>query len=216
MFGIEIEPLIRAIGVLGIMGIIFAETGLLVGFFLPGDTLLFAAGLLANQGVIGLNIHILVLLLAIAAIVGNTVGYFFGKKIGRRIFKKPNALFFSHENLMRAEKFYEKYGPVTIILARFTPVVRTFAPVVAGVGNMRHQTFQLYNVLGGFLWVATITYLGFFAGDWLDAQGISVETLVMPVILAAIAFSLLSPLIHLLRDKESRKLFLKKLGLKKD
>ncbi len=215
MFGIEIEPLIRAIGVLGIMAIIFSETGLLVGFFLPGDTLLFAAGILTHQGTLGLNIHLLVLLLSLAAVAGNTVGYLFGKKIGRKIFKKPDALFFNHANLERSEKFYEKYGPVTIILARFTPVVRTFAPVVAGVGNMNYGIFQLYNVLGGLAWVASVTYIGFYGGAWLESHGVSVETLVMPVILLAILFSALSPLVHILRDKKARDMFLRKLRPKR-
>lgn len=215
MFGIEIEPMVRAIGVLGLAGIIFAETGLLVGFFLPGDTLLFSAGILAQQGVIDLNIHLLVLVLFAAAVAGNTVGYFFGQKVGPRIFKKPDALFFSHANVQRAEKFYKKYGALTIILARFTPVVRTFAPIVAGVGNMPLKTFQLYNVAGGLLWVASITYLGYFGGSFLEANNISVEALVVPILLAAVALTLLSPIIHILRDKEAREIFLKKIGIKK-
>lgn len=215
MFGIEIEPLIRAIGVLGIAGIIFAETGLFIGFFLPGDTLLFSAGILAQQGALDVNIHILVLILFIAAVVGNTVGYIFGQKVGPRIFKKPDALLFSHKNVERAEKFYEKYGALTIILARFTPVVRTFAPIVAGVGHMPVKTFQLYNILGGLLWVGSITYLGYFGGAFLEERGIDVEALVVPVILLAVLFTLFSPLIHIVRDKESRGILLKKLGIKR-
>lgn len=215
MFGIEIEPLIRAIGVLGILAIIFAETGLLVGFFLPGDTLLFAAGLLTHQGVLGVNVHLLVLLLVIAAVAGNSLGYYIGQKIGPRIFKKPDALFFNHENLNKAEKFYEKYGPITIILARFTPVVRTFAPVVAGVSKMDIKRFQFYNVFGGFLWIASITYLGYFGGAWLESNGIDVDALVLPVIALAVLLTLLSPMVHIIRDKEAREMFLKKLGLKK-
>lgn len=215
MFGIDIESLIRAIGVLGIAGIIFAETGLMIGFFLPGDTLLFAAGLLTHQGVMAVNIHMLVPLLTIAAVAGNTVGYAFGHKLGRKIFRKPDALFFNKDNLQKAEKFYKKYGPITIILARFTPVVRTFAPIVAGVGDMPYRTFQIYNVLGGLLWIASITYLGYYGGAWLEAQGLNVESLVMPVILAAVLFTLLSPLLHIIRDKESRDILLKKLGVKR-
>lgn len=215
MFGIEIEPLIRAIGVLGIAGIIFAETGLLAGFFLPGDTLLFAAGLMASQNVIGLDINLLVLVLLLAAVAGNTVAYAFGKKVGRRIFKKPDALFFNHANLQRAEKFYEKYGPATVLFARFVPVVRTFAPVVAGVGNMRHAIFQVHNVIGGFLWIASVTYLGYFGGSWLEARGISVDTLVLPVILLAVIISTLSPIVHILRTKEGRAMFMRKLRIKR-
>lgn len=215
MFGIEIEPLIRAIGVLGIIAIIFAETGLLVGFFLPGDTLLFAAGILTHQGVLGVNIHLLVLLLFVAAVAGNTLGYFFGKKVGPRIFKKPDALFFNHDNLQRAEKFYKKYGTITIILARFVPVVRTFAPVVAGVGSMPYKTFQTYNVIGGLLWIASVTYLGYYGGAWLESKGIDVDALVLPVIALAVLLTLLSPIVHIVRDKEAREIFLKKLGLRK-
>lgn len=215
MFGIEIEPLIRAIGVLGIMAIIFAETGLLVGFFLPGDTLLFAAGILTHQGVLGINIHLLVALLIVAAVIGNTVGYYIGSKVGPRLFKKSDALFFSHENVQRAEKFYEKYGPITVILARFVPVVRTFVPVVAGVGNMDVKKFQLYNVVGGALWIASITYLGYFGGAWLEERGIDVDALVLPIIALAVLFTLISPLIHIIRDKEARDIFLKKLGIRR-
>lgn len=215
MFGIEIEPLIKAIGVLGIMAIIFAETGLLIGFFLPGDTLLFAAGILTHQGILGINVHLLVVLLVIAAVVGNTLGYYIGKKFGPKVFKKPDALFFNHDNVRRAEKFYEKYGPITIILARFTPVVRTFAPVVAGVGNMDIKRFQLYNVIGGILWIASITYLGYYGGAWLEANGIDVDALVLPVIALAVLFTLLSPLLHIARDKEAREIFLKKLGIRR-
>lgn len=215
MFGIEIEPFIRAIGVLGLAAIIFAETGLFIGFFLPGDTLLFSAGILAQQGVITVNIHLLVFILFVAAVVGNTVSYYFGQKVGPKIFKKPDALFFSHKNIERAEKFYKKYGVITIILARFTPVIRTFAPIVAGVGNMPQKTFQIYNVLGGLLWVGSVTYLGYFGGSFLESHGINVEALVVPIILLAVFFTLLSPLLHIIRDKESREIFLKKLRLKR-
>lgn len=215
MFGLEIEPLIRAIGVLGIVAIIFAETGLLIGFFLPGDTLLFATGLLTHQGVVGMNVHLLVLLLIAAAVAGNSLGYAFGHKIGPRIFRKPDALFFNHANLARAENFYKKYGPVTIILARFTPVVRTFAPIVAGVSKMDYKVFQLYNIVGGILWIASITYLGYYGGAWLEDRGINVDALVIPVILAAVLLTLLSPLLHVVRDAESREIMLKKLRIKR-
>lgn len=215
MFGIEIEPLIRAIGVLGIIAIIFAETGLLIGFFLPGDTLLFAAGILTHQGVLGINVHLLVLVLIVAAIAGNTLGYYIGKKLGPRVFKKPDALFFNHENVQRAEKFYDKYGPITIILARFVPVVRTFAPVVAGVGSMSMKRFQLYNVIGGVLWISSITYLGYFGGAWLEERGIDVDALVLPIIALAVFITLLSPVLHIIRDKEAREILLKKLGIKR-
>jgi len=216
LFGLEITEVIRAIGVLGIAGIVFAESGLLIGFFLPGDTLLFTAGFLAHQGVLGVNVHLVVLILFIAAVAGDNVGYWFGKKVGPRIFKKQDSILFHQDNLRRAEKFYEKYGPLTIIIARFTPVVRTFAPIVAGVGSMHYKRFMTYNLIGGALWTAGITYLGYYGGAFLEANGINVEALVVPVILAAIILSAGSPLIHILKDPKSRKMVLRRLGIKKN
>ena len=215
LFGLELEEVIRAIGVLGIAAIVFAESGLLIGFFLPGDTLLFTAGFLAHDGIIGVNIHLMVLILFIAAVAGDNVGYWFGKKVGPRIFKKEDSILFHKENLQRAEKFYEKYGPITLVIARFTPVVRTFAPIVAGVGNMNYKRFMFYNLAGGLLWTASITYLGYYGGAFLEANGIDVEALVVPVILFAVLVSLASPVLHILRDPKSRKMVLRRLGFKK-
>jgi membrane-associated protein len=211
LFGFELTEVIRAVGVLGIAAIVFAESGLLIGFFLPGDTLLFTAGFLAHEGVLGVNIHLMVLILFIAAVLGDNVGYWFGHKVGRRLFKKPDSILFHQDNLQRAEHFYEKYGPLTIIIARFTPVVRTFAPIVAGVGNMNYRRFMTYNLAGGLLWAGGITYLGYFGGAFLEANGINVEALVVPVILLAVLVSLGSPLIHILKDPKSRKALLRKL-----
>ena len=213
LFGLDISEVIRAIGVLGIAGIVFAESGLLIGFFLPGDTLLFTAGFLAHQGVLGVNVHLMVLILFIAAVAGDNVGYWFGKKVGPRIFKKQDSILFHQDNLQRAEKFYEKYGPLTIIIARFTPIVRTFAPIVAGVGKMDYRRFMIYNLIGGVLWTAGLTYLGYYGGAFLEANGIDVEALVMPVIAIAVILSLASPLIHILKDPKSRKMFLRRLGV---
>jgi membrane-associated protein len=215
-FGLELNEVIGAIGVLGVAAIIFAESGLLIGFFFPGDTLLFAAGILAHQGVLDMNIHLLVFLLSLAAIAGVQVGYSFGKHFGRRLFSKPDSLLFRQENLLKAEKFYEKYGPITLVMARFTPVVRTFAPIVAGIAQMNYKRFLFYNIAGGILWIASITYLGYYGGAFLKANGIHVEALVMPVLLAAVLLSLASPVYHLLRDPKSRKMVFKKLGLKRD
>lgn len=211
---IDIEQLFRAVGVLGVAAIVFAESGLLIGFFLPGDTLLFSAGFLASQGVIELNVNLLILILFAAAVIGDSVGYSFGYRIGRRIFKRPDSLFFNQANLARAEKFYEKYGPITIVLARFMPIVRTFAPVVAGVGKMKYSTFLIYNVLGAFVWTAGLVYLGFFGGAFLDSKGINVDALVLPVIALAVIITLISPIYHLVTDKKSRQLLLKKFGIK--
>jgi membrane-associated protein len=215
-FGMELNEVIGAIGVVGVAAIIFAESGLLIGFFFPGDTLLFAAGILAQQGVLGMNVHLMVFLLTLAAIAGVQVGYAFGKHFGRKLFQRPDSLVFRQEYLEKAEKFYEKYGPLTLIIARFTPVVRTFAPIVAGIAHMNYKRFLFYNIVGGIFWITSITYLGYYGGAFLKEQGIHVEALVMPVLLVAVLLSLASPFYHLLRDPKSRSLLLKKLRLKKD
>ncbi len=192
------------------MTIIFAESGLLLGFFLPGDTLLFSAGFLATKGVFGVSIHVLVLYLVFAAVLGEAAGYWFGRKVGHRIFKRKDSLLFHPDNLVRAEKFYEKYGPMTILLARFIPVVRTFVPIVAGAAKMNQRVFTLYNVLGAVIWVALVTYIGYFAGDFLERHGINIDNLILPVIALVTLLTMGSPLIHILKDKESRAQFLAK------
>ena len=209
--GIDLTELIHAVGVLGVMAIIFAESGLLLGFFLPGDTLLFSAGFLATKDVFGVSVHVLVLYLIVAAILGEVAGYWFGRKVGHRIFRKKDSLLFHPDNLIRAEKFYEKYGPITIMLARFVPVVRTFVPIVAGAAQMNQRVFTLYNVLGAVLWVGLVTYIGYFAGDFLEARGINIDSLILPVIGIVTLFTLSSPLLHILRDRESRQRFMQKL-----
>lgn len=215
LFGLELEEVIRAIGVFGIAAIVFAESGLLIGFFLPGDTLLFTAGFLAHDGVIGVNVHVMVAILFVAAVLGDNVGYWFGKKAGPRIFKKEDSIIFHKENVVRAQKFYDKFGPITLVLARFTPVVRTFAPIVAGVGNMDYKRFMFYNIMGGLLWTASITYLGYYGGAFLEANGIDVEALVVPVIVFAVLVSVASPVLHILKDPKSRRMVLRRLGLGK-
>jgi membrane-associated protein len=216
LFGLELEEVIRAIGVLGIAAIVFAESGLLIGFFLPGDTLLFTAGFLAHDSIIGVNVHLMVAILFVAAVLGDNVGYWFGKKAGPRIFKREDSILFHKENLQRAEKFYEKWGPITLVIARFTPVVRTFAPIVAGVGKMDYKRFMFYNLFGGLLWTTSITYLGYYGGAFLEANGIDVEALVVPVILFAVLVSVASPLLHIIRDPKSRNMVLRRLGIKKN
>ena len=208
--GIDLTELIRAVGVLGVMTIIFAESGLLLGFFLPGDTLLFSAGFLATKGVFGVSIHVLVLYLVIAAILGEVAGYWFGRKVGHRIFRRKDSLLFHPDNLVRAEKFYDKYGPITILLARFVPIVRTFVPIVAGAAKMNQRVFTIFNVLGAALWVAIITYVGFFAGDFLERHGINIDNFILPIIALVTLLTMGSPLIHILKDKESRTQFIQK------
>jgi membrane-associated protein len=157
------EHLIEAFGTLGIFAIVFAESGLLVGFFLPGDSLLFTAGLLASRGV--LNFPLMVVGCAAAAIAGDQVGYLLGRKAGPALFRRPESRFFHKKNVDRAKAYFEKNGPRTIILARFIPVIRTFAPVVAGVGQMDYRKFVTFNVVGGILWGAGVTTAGYLLGE---------------------------------------------------
>lgn len=183
----NLETFIRAAGYLGVFGIVFAESGLLIGFFLPGDSLLFTAGILASQGY--LNIWILAIGALIFAVIGDNVGYSIGKKMGPKILKE--------KHVQRAQEFYEKHGKKTIILARFVPVVRTFAPVVAGVGNMNYRTFFAYNVIGGVIWGALVPILGFFLGSHIP----NIDHYLLPIIAGIIVVSILPGIFHLLRKK---------------
>ena len=158
----DVEGIIRWGGLVMIVGIVFAETGLLVGFFLPGDSLLVTAGIFAAAG--HLNIALLLLTVTVAAVVGDQVGYFIGYQTGSRIFSRPDSRFFKRDHLLRTQAFYEKHGGKTIILARFMPIIRTFAPVVAGVGTMEYRRFVAYNVVGGVAWVWSMSLLGYGLG----------------------------------------------------
>ena len=162
-FGIDLISFIRAAGYLGLFFVVFAESGLFVGFFLPGDSLLFTAGFLAAQGYF--SIFILVPLLCVAAVLGDNFGYAFGKKVGPKLFRKEDSFFFHKDHIARARAFYARFGGKTIIIARFVPVVRTFAPILAGVGEMRYATFFVYNILGGCIWAIGIPSLGFLLGN---------------------------------------------------
>ncbi|MBK8984350.1 MAG: VTT domain-containing protein [Ignavibacteria bacterium] len=160
----NLEELIKWGGLTVLIIIVFAETGLLVGFFLPGDSLLITAGLLAAQGYL-VDIYLLNISLIIAAIIGDQVGYWFGKKTGPKIFKREKSIFFAKDHLVKAKHFYEKYGGRAIIYARFVPFARTFAPIVAGVGDMTYKKFVSFNIFGGILWVSSMTLLGYFFGN---------------------------------------------------
>ncbi len=159
----DLEELIRWGGLLVLTIIVFAETGVLAGFFLPGDSLLLTAGLLASQGII--DIYGILFFLTTAAIVGDSFGYWFGKKTGPRIFKKEKSLLFAKEHLVKANEFYNKYGGKTIILARFIPFARTFVPVIGGAAKMPYKSFFIYNVVGGIVWVFSLSLLGYYFGD---------------------------------------------------
>lgn len=160
---LEPQFLISALGLVGVFAIVFAESGLFFGFFLPGDSLLFTAGLFASQGY--LDISWLIIGVTIAAILGDSVGYTFGRRIGPALFSREDSFFFHKKHAEKARLFYEKYGIKTIILARFVPIVRTFAPIVAGIGGMRYKTFITYNIIGGMLWTFLLTLSGYFLGS---------------------------------------------------
>ena len=171
------------VGYLILFAIIFSETGLLVGFFLPGDSLLFAAGLLASQDVF--NITWLIVLMSIAAIVGDAVNYYLGLQMGERVFERGRLKFVKHSHLMAAKEFYERHGGKAIILARFVPLVRTFTPFVAGVARMSYRQFALYNVLGGIGWVATMLLCGYWLGriSWISEN---FEIVVVAIVLISV------------------------------
>lgn len=198
-FGVDLIELIKAVGYAGLFAIVFAETGLFLGFFLPGDSLLFVAGFLASQGFF--SVAILVLLIFIAAVTGNMAGYEFGRRIGPRIFNKEDSLLFKKEHIVRTQRFYEKYGGKTIMIARFMPIVRTFAPILAGVANMRYRTFLAYNIAGAALWVAGLILLGYFLGNLVD----DVDKYLLPIVLAIIVLSFLPGFIHFYQERREMK-----------
>ena len=179
------DELIRVGGYTALVLVVFAETGLLAGFFLPGDSLLVTAGLIASGSGSPLNIGLLIALLSIAAIAGDSTGYAIGYALGPRIFNRENSRFFHKDHLLRTQHFYEKYGPKTIVLARFVPFVRTFAPTVAGVGRMRYRTFLFFNLTGGIGWVTGMTLTGFFLGRLIPHIDRYLHLLIAGIILAS-------------------------------
>ncbi|HEY9624566.1 MAG TPA: DedA family protein [Crinalium sp.] len=195
----DLPHLIQSIGYVGVWAIIFAESGLLVGFFLPGDSLLFTAGFLASQHI--LNPWILIVGCFICAVLGDSVGYWTGHRVGRRLFNRNDSWFFHHDHLVKAQSFYDKHGKKTIILARFTPIIRTFAPIVAGIGSMHYSTFLTYNLLGGLFWTVGITLLGYFLGNVIP----DVDRYLLPIVLLIIIVSLLPSLWHLYQERPRRK-----------
>ncbi len=185
-------------GEIGLILIIFAETGLLIGFFLPGDSLLFTAGLLAaNQG--KLNLAAVLLGCFAAAVIGDQVGFTIGQKAGPPLFRRPDSRFFKQEYVERTHEFFESHGPKTIVIARFVPVVRTFAPVLAGVGGMSRRTFLSYNVVGAFLWVSGVTMAGYLLSD---AIGDDVDKYLLPIIALIIVVSLIPPFLEWRKSKK--------------
>lgn len=194
------EPigLLETVGILGLFAIIFAESGLFFGFFLPGDSLLFTAGFLASQGFAGIGL--VALGCAAAAILGDNVGYAFGRRVGPRLFSREDSFFFRRKHLERAEDFYEKHGKKTIVLARFVPVVRTFAPILAGVGGMEYRTFFTWNVIGGLIWGAGLPLLGYFLGSIFPAADRYILLIIALVILISF-LPVIRPLYRRLKSK---------------
>src|SRR6266550_6928787 len=176
----NLTELVQWAGIFGLAAIIFSETGLLVGVFLPGDSLLVTAGLLAARGY--LNVYALAPLLTVAAICGNSVGYFIGRATGPRVFNRENSLFFNKKHAMRAHEFYEKYGRGTIILAQFMPVIRTFSPVIAGVAGMRFRQFMTFNIIGAFTWIWSMLAIGYFLGSYIPGIDQHIEIVVVIVV----------------------------------
>jgi membrane-associated protein len=191
---LDLVKLIETIGYVGLFLIVFTESGLFFGFFLPGDSLLLTAGLLASQG--KLELPLLLVALPIAAILGDSVGYWFGKKTGPRIFSRDNSLLFRRKNLQAARAFYDRHGGKTIVLARFMPFIRTFVPIVAGAVEMEYARFLLFNVAGGVLWGVGVTVAGYYLGQ--SIQGI--DRYFLAVVAAVIVVSALPALVHLAKE----------------
>lgn len=194
----DLPSLIQTVGYIGLFGIVFAESGLIFAVFLPGESLLFTAGVLAAQGY--LNIWILIAIFPIAAILGDTVGYWFGSWIGPALFSRPNSRFFKQEYLIRTQEFYEKHGPKAIILARFIPVIRTLTPIVAGVAQMRYGVFLRYNIIGGLLWGVGVPLLGYFLGALIPNS----ERYLLPIVALIIFVSILPGIFEVYKMRKNK------------
>lgn len=193
----DLLTLARTAGYIGLFLIIFAESGLFFGFFLPGDSLLFTAGFLASQGYF--NIAALVLVLFVAAVLGDSVGYAFGRKVGPRLFTRDDSKLFHRDHIARAQHFYERHGKKAIVLARFVPIVRTFAPIVAGIGSMHYATFLTYNLIGAGLWAVGVTLLGYILGASIPG----IDAYLLPIISGIILVSFLPVIIEYLKKRRT-------------
>ena len=194
----DLVAVIKAFGYLGLFAIVFAESGLFFGFFLPGDSLLFTAGLLASQGF--LDPWLLAVIISAGAILGDSVGYWFGAKVGPKIFTRENSFFFNKRHVERTHLFYLKYGPRAVVLARFVPVVRTFTPILAGVGSMPYGIFLRYNIIGGILWGTGLTLLGYFLGTAIPG----IDKYLLPIVLGIIVISFLPIASELIKDRQRK------------
>lgn len=192
------RDLIVTFGTIGLFAIVFAESGLFFGFFLPGDSLLFTAGLFASQGT--LSLPLILVGCFVAAVAGDQVGYLFGQRVGPALFRRPDSRFFRQEYVERAQHFFEKYGAKTIVLARFVPIVRTFAPILAGVGKMPYRTFVSFNVVGGLLWAVGVTLLGYTLGEMIP----DIDQYLLPIIALIILISFIPIGVEWLKSRRQR------------
>ncbi len=197
-FLLDPQKAIMAFGLIGVILIVFAESGLFFGFFLPGDTLLFTAGFVASQGIFSLTP--LLICVFVAAVLGDSVGYWFGKKTGPALFTREDSFFFKKKYVEQAQLFYEKHGKKTIILARFLPVIRTFAPIVAGIGSMKYRTFITYNIVGGFMWSFLLILLGYFLGKSIPG----IDRYLLPIVLLISLISIMPGIIHFFKNKKRK------------
>ncbi len=190
----DLEGFIKAVSYFGVAGVVFAETGLFFGIFLPGDSLLFTAGFLASQG--HLNIALLCLVCFVSAVVGDSMGYYIGDKMGRRLFTKPESRVFKPSNLLKTQSFFDRHGGKAIILGRFMPIVRTMVPMVAGAGTMPYRRFFSFNVIGAFLWGVCIPLAGYFLGSTIPG----VDKYLLPIILVIIVVSIAPSAYHIWKE----------------
>ena len=195
---IDLASLIKTVGYIGIFLIVFADSGVLLGLIFPGDTLLFTAGLLASQG--HLNLWLLMVITSLGAIIGDSVGYAFGKRIGPRLFTREDSWFFHKNHVEKARRFYERHGGKTIFLARFVHVVRTLAPMIAGVGGMQYGTFLFYNIFGGISWAVSVSLLGYWLGNMIP----NIDHYILPVIGLIALISLSPTTVHVIRSRLKR------------
>lgn len=197
--GVNLPEMIKTTGYFGISFIVFAETGLFLGFFLPGDSLLFIAGLLASQGFF--SISAMILAIFISAVLGNIFGYEFGRRVGPKLFDKKDSLIFKKEHVLRTQAFFEEHGKKSLVLARFVPIVRTFMPILAGVGNMNFSSFLAYNIIGALLWTIGLTLGGYFLGEFIP----NIDTYLLPIVIGIVVASFLPAAFHIYQEKNRLK-----------
>ena len=183
--GLDPQKLLESVGLIGLFIVIFAESGILIGFFLPGDSLLFTVGLMIGGGVIQTPIWVACLAISISAVIGDQIGYFIGKKSGPKVFNKPESKLFSHKNVERAENFFQKYGAKAVIFAHYVPIMRTFIPVAAGVGNMKYSYYLRNNIIGALSWGISVPLIGYFLGN---IAFIREHVIVVTLVLIALSF----------------------------